>query len=836
MNATFSKKENIIGKGIFEVFPDNPNDKKATGVLNLKASLDRVIASKTVDVISSQRYDIKDSLGQFQERYWRMNNSPILDSKGEITCITHSVFDITELTLLKKSNEQVEAEVFSRGLLLEEINQYLQSILDTAYHAFISIDSEGRVTFWNSHAEEMFGWKQSEVMGKTLTSTIIPEKFHQAHINGLKHFLLTNEGTVLGKRLEISARHKEGKVFPVELTINVLKHRDKFSFFAFLQDISERKEAQKKLSQMNAELEMKVLERTAELEKSRQISDEASRIKSVFLANMSHEIRTPLGVVMGYSELLGNPEISQTERKSFIAAIRRNGELLSNIINDVLDLSKVEAGKLAIRHSEVLISEVLDDMSSLLNMKAKAKGVKLLISYDSNIPKIIRTDPFRLRQILLNIVGNAIKFTNQGSINIYLKLSDDPDKDVKLIFEVQDEGCGISPKNIKNLFQPFSQIDNSTKRKYGGTGLGLVLSKHLAHLLGGDVILKESEVGKGSVFIISVDPGPIQSLNATSRGGRTQPKNKATLQEERLDGVNILLAEDCPDNQFLIRNFLTQVGAVVDVVDNGLKAVEISEKKKYDIVLMDIQMPIMDGYESVARLRELGFCSPIIALTAHALKGEREHCLSIGFDDHVTKPINGKTLVSNIAKTLKSSRGFSNTLIMVMLAIVISLAMVALLTQPNKPKYLFNVHNSMSVIKQNIYLHIDSSEGWNNTLADTTNTSLTCIKDHSDCSAFNGLKTPLVAVRDLVNNAVLSNLDSATQGISLDGNACNFYNATSGNIKCPIKVSVTWKPDCTGSPCIDPIYIIEVIFSYSGPRDAGPPPNLSKYNFTLTKP
>ena len=247
-------------------------------------------------------------------------------------------------------------------------------------------------------------------------------------------------------------------------------------------------------------------------------------------------------------------------------------------------------------------------------------------------------------------------------------------------------------------------------------------------------------------------------------------------------------------------------------------------------------MPVMDGYEAAARLRELGFRSPIVAVTAYALKGEREQCLSVGFDDHVTKPINGKALVSNIAKALTSTRGFSNVLIMAMLAIVISLAMIALLSQPNKPKYLFNVHNSMSVIKQNIYLHLDSPEGWNNTLADTTNTSLTCIKDHTDCSAFNGIKTPLVAVRDLVNNAVLSSLDLATQGVGLDGNKCSFYDVTNGNIKCPIKVSVTWKPDCTGSPCIDPIYVIEVIFSYSGPRDAGPSPNLSKYNFTLTKP
>ncbi len=415
---------------------------------------------------------------------------------------------------------------------------------------------------------------------------------------------------------------------------------------AHSESLDETTQTEKNLNLLNTELERKVQERTAELEKARYIADNANRIKSVFLANMSHEIRTPLGAVLGYAELLANKGIQGIEREKFISAIKRNGELLSNIINDILDLSKVE-----VELREVLLSDVLTDMASLLSLRALNKGIRLQVNYHGDIPKIIRTDVLRLRQILINIIGNAIKFTDQGSVEVTIKCTKESAGQNKLTFDVKDTGPGISEENIKNLFQPFFQVDPSARREFGGTGLGLVLSRNLAKLLGGDVALVESSLRQGSLFSVSVNPGPVEELNShpLPAARQTEPE---VVENARLDNIEILLAEDCIDNQFLICTFLTKVGAKVDVVDNGQKALEMVKSKDYDLILMDIQMPVMDGYEAASQIRQLGYRTPMIALTAHALKGEREYCLKMGFDEHNTKPINRKTLISSVIRTL----------------------------------------------------------------------------------------------------------------------------------------------------------------------------------------
>jgi len=585
---------------------------------------------------------------------WWLSMDPVMNENGEVKSI------LCQLSPGSETGDSVESkkidpkfEIFSRELLLEDINAYLQSILDTAFHAFISIDSRGLVTSWNLHAEEIFGWKKDEILGQPLTG-IIPERFREAHVHGLERFLMTNEGKVLGKRVETFALHKSGSELPVELTINVLKHRGHFSFFAFLQDISERKEAENRLNLLNSQLENKVKERTAELEKARKTADNANKIKSIFLANMSHEIRTPLGAVLGYSELLANTASSDDERQNFISAIKRNGELLSNIINDILDLSKVEAGKFEVELRDVLLSEVLTDMASLLNLRALNKGIKLKLSQDENVPKVIRTDVLRLRQILLNVIGNAIKFTEHGSVEVNIRYYEGEEATGQLVFDVKDTGPGISKENIKNLFQPFFQVDPSARREFGGSGLGLVLSRNLAKLLGGDVILKESTLGQGSLFSISINPGPVKTLNLESVNPRVARRTEPS-ENTRLDRRKILLAEDSVDNQFLVCTLLTKIGAEVDVVDNGKKAFEMACAKQYDIIVMDIQMPIMDGYEAAAQLRQAGCKTPMIALTAHALKGEREHCLSVGFNEYNTKPINKRTLIGSIVNLLQET-------------------------------------------------------------------------------------------------------------------------------------------------------------------------------------
>ncbi len=685
-----TNRDEILGRGLFDVFPDNPKDPKAAGVANLLASLNLVIQKKSSDTMTVQKYDIRrpDSKGgDFEVRFWSPINSPVLDASGEISHIIHRVEDVTEFVHLEQKDieqkkvaeslqahaEKMQAEIFLRGRQLQESieqlrtseeilrlsNERFRSILDAAYNAFIAMDDEGFITDWNLRAETIFGWSKQEVLGRTLAETIIPAAFRQAHNHGLKKFLATGEGPVLGKRLELSALNKSGSEFPVEITINAVRQGGHSFFFAFLHDITERKSIADKLTRLNEQLEERVKKRTEELEKAKLAADSANQIKSAFLANMSHEIRTPLGAVLGFSELLINPEISISEKVNFIEAIKRNGELLSQIINDILDISKVEAGKLETERRETAVKEIITDIS-LLGLKAAEKGIKLNISFEKNIPQIIKTDPLRLKQILMNIIGNAIKFTERGSVEVTLKLLQKNNESSDLAFVVQDTGRGISKEQASKLFRPFSQADISTRRKFGGTGLGLVLAKRLAVLLGGDVVLTKSTPEKGSTFTITIDPGPLSesSYGVVGEESKIQIASPTDSRDSefKLDGIRVLVAEDTVDNQILVGLLLRMAGAHVDIAENGEIALQKMLNGKYDIILMDIQMPIKDGYETTAELRKNGYKIPIIALTSHALKEERQLCLESGFDDHVSKPINRNTLLKCITKFCRNPR------------------------------------------------------------------------------------------------------------------------------------------------------------------------------------
>ena len=345
---------------------------------------------------------------------------------------------------------------------------------------------------------------------------------------------------------------------------------------------------------------------------------------------MSHEIRTPLGAILGFSELLTSAAVSPSDKINFASAIRRNGELLSNIINDILDFSKVDAGKMEIEAKDVALSEILSDTQALLGLQAAKKGIALNFSTEKTAPSIIHTDPLRLRQVLLNIIGNAIKFTDKGSVDIHIKLVNLASLP-KLAFIVKDSGRGIAKEQMLNLFVAFSQADISTKRRFGGTGLGLVLARHFANLLGGDVELTTSDPEKGSTFTITIDPGPINKSQPTSPN--QEEKLPATAPLSPLSGIKVLLADDSIDNQVLVNMMLKIAGATVEVADNGKEAIEKANRNHYDVLLMDLQMPVMDGYEATAELRKTGYRGKIVALTAHALSEERERCLQSGFED-----------------------------------------------------------------------------------------------------------------------------------------------------------------------------------------------------------
>lgn len=401
-------------------------------------------------------------------------------------------------------------------------------------------------------------------------------------------------------------------------------------------DIERRKWHEKELRTANEELE-----------KSRNEALLANQAKSQFLANMSHEIRTPLGVIMGFLDILRS-DVTVTDRTSFMDVIDRNSQQLLRLIDDILDLSKVEAGKISIESVNFSFVEFLANLASTMGLKAREKGISFELKLGSLIPEMISTDQVRLRQILNNLIGNAIKFTDKGSVELTVFY-----RNGLYEFIVKDSGIGIAPEQATGLFQPFRQADSSMTRKYGGTGLGLALSKRLAQALGGDLILASSRSGSGSTFVATIESGPEQGAKMVGMERLTlnSPReNPVSTEGGILSGVKVLLVEDSPDNRRLITAYLKKTGALVSTAEDGLKGVERALEDAYDVVLMDVQMPEMDGHEAMRKLRSMGFSRPIVALTAHAMKEERDRCFESGCTDYLTKPVSRDQLIEVISR------------------------------------------------------------------------------------------------------------------------------------------------------------------------------------------
>ena len=376
-------------------------------------------------------------------------------------------------------------------------------------------------------------------------------------------------------------------------------------------------------------------------------AEHASELKSAFLANMSHEIRTPLGAMLGFADLLRDPNVTPGERANFVNILLRNGAQLSVLIDDILDLSKVEAGALNLEYISAHHAKIGSDVVSLLNVKAKDKDLALEYTTDDKTPAVITSDPTRIRQILLNLVGNAIKFTQFGTVKIHTYGCHTDEGLPSLCFEVSDTGIGMAEEQQKKLFQSFSQADETTTRRFGGTGLGLALSRRLARALGGDITIVRSQPNVGTTFLVKIPDRP-EFRSAPEDTFKVENRVPHQLGDLALANFKILVVDDSPDNQQLIWRYLTKSGAVVQSAENGQIGYKAALTGKFDVILMDLQMPIMDGYTAVGKLRARGYVRPIVALTAHAMSDVRKKCQDVGFTDHLPKPINPSDLVQTI--------------------------------------------------------------------------------------------------------------------------------------------------------------------------------------------
>ena len=381
----------------------------------------------------------------------------------------------------------------------------------------------------------------------------------------------------------------------------------------------------------------------------------ASEAKSEFLANMSHEIRTPLTAVLGCADTL-YPRLEREEHREVLQMIRNQGRMLLGILNDILDLSKIEAGRLDIHEEDCSIVGVITEVITLLEPQAAEKGIQLNAAYATRMPALMLTDPLRVRQILVNLVGNAIKFTDTGQVSL-VSSCDRTALPPTLSIEVHDTGIGIPPELLASVFEAFSQIQPVMARRIGGTGLGLTISQRLVRMLGGRIDVK-SEVGKGTVFTVTLpirSSGPLLFEHSESLANAAEQQHRSRDSIDVVVPATVLVAEDTRGIQFMIRRMLEDAGATVAVVDNGERAVaEVLKAQQagqpFDVVVMDMQMPVMTGFDATSRLRALGSQVPIIALTAAAMRGDREKCLASGCDEYLSKPIDRHALLDAVAR------------------------------------------------------------------------------------------------------------------------------------------------------------------------------------------
>ncbi|MBC7353726.1 MAG: response regulator, partial [Thermogutta sp.] len=525
----------------------------------------------------------------------------------------------------------------------------------------------GKILFCNPAAENILGYSAREMLERSFQELVAYEQAIAPQEDENHYFSDRAKSDVPQiRRIEATACCKDGRHIPVELTLSTVQLEHVRHIVAIIRDISHRKAAEDQLAKYAAIVEANNQALLELYEKA----EAATRAKSEFLANMSHEIRTPMTAILGYTEMLLEEltqENCKPEHRAALQTIERNGNYLLQLINDVLDLSKIEAGKLRLDMQPFPLRETLDELIALMRIRAEEKKLPLRLEVLTPLPDLIISDPVRIRQILINLIGNAIKFTEQGEVRVRVSCTpQEPSDTVRLRFDVIDTGIGIPPDLMARLFQPFTQGDSSTSRKYGGTGLGLSISKRLAEMLGGEITVT-STPGKGSTFTVTILAQTVRREQADAGGashsedGSSDPRRTATpapvpATETQPSGVahlRVLLAEDAPDIRRLLKVILEKAGVSVALAENGREAVEKAmaawkEGQPFDVIFMDMQMPEMDGYEATRFLRQEGYPGTIVALTAHALAEDEGICLDAGCNKYLSKPIRRETLLQTL--------------------------------------------------------------------------------------------------------------------------------------------------------------------------------------------
>ncbi len=531
------------------------------------------------------------------------------------------------------------------------------------------IDRQLTVHHWNRRMVEWTGLNSHEMFGRTLIDTF-PELNRPTFLMRIDDAFRSGCPVTFSAAIHqyvVRARSSfgDGGLMSQDALLLPLREHPNHALLV-LTDVTQRvqesnalREERRKLKQLADSLQ----KQTEALRNAEAQAQTANRAKSEFLANVSHEIRTPMTAILGFADVLTDCDVSAAERSNAISTIRTNGEHLLQLINDILDISKIEAGRLEMEITPCKLPELIEDLSKLFTPRAHQRGIGFEIKIAPFTPTVFDSDPLRLKQVLINLLSNAMKFTEVGSVELSIGLEMSDDQKAAMRFEVVDSGVGMNGEQLARLFQAFVQVDTSAARRFAGTGLGLVISKRICEMLGGGInVSSQPNVGTRFVVTLPVDVQRLQSnAVATSRPARRQ--EDAAPPSASLTGIRVLVAEDGLDNQKLLSFRLKKENADFKIVGDGAAAVvavkAAANKQPFDIVLMDMQMPVLDGYQATGQLRADGFTLPIIALTAHAMASDRQECLDAGCSDYHTKPINWpelRTLIQTHVATARATQ------------------------------------------------------------------------------------------------------------------------------------------------------------------------------------